>query len=272
VTTRGARRIALYVALAIVALIQVGPFLWAFQTSVTPLEAAFFVGSSGDAGVEGGFTWRYYADVFHTLPFARFLLNSVVISTAGAVGAVLSAAMAGYALARLPLCCKGALFAFLIASLLIPTQLLLLPHFILFDTLGWVGTYKPLIVPAWLGGGAFNVFLFRQTFRSIPRSVEEVALTDGASRWRIFTGVLLPMAKPTVAVAFLLSFVFHWHAFLYPLIYLSDFQTYPVSVGLRMFQTLAGTWVNQLMAAGVMATIPIVVLYAVTQRFIVGNR
>ncbi len=266
-------RTILYAVLLALCLLQVGPFIWAIQTSLSPLEDAFTVEQSGHAEQlvsDAGLTGQYYADVFKTLPFGRYLLNSLIISLSGTIGAVLTSAMAGYALARLPIRFKGVWFGLLIASMMMPTQILLLSHFLMFESLGWFGTYKPLIVPAWLGGGAFNVFLFRQAFRSISREVEEAALTDGATRWQFFTRILLPMSRPTVVVVAILSFVFHWQSFLYPLIYLSDFETFPVSVGLRMYQTLAGTWVNELMAASVIAMIPVVLVFAIGQRWIVG--
>jgi len=149
---------------------------------------------------------------------------------------------------------------------LIPTQVLLVPRFLIYDLLGWVGTYKPLIVPAWLGGGAFNVFLFRQFFRTMPPEQEDAARLDGATPWQVYTKVALPFAWPAVIIAGLLSFVYHWQEFLDPLIYLSDFTTYPVSLGLRMYQSMAGTWINLLMAAGVTALVPLVIVFILCER------
>lgn len=111
-------------------------------------------------------------------------------------------------------------------------------------------------------GGAFNVFLFRQFFRSIPLEYEEAALLDGATPWKVYSRVLLPMARPAVITAALLSFVLHWQEFLDPLIYLSDFMRYPIALGLRMYQTVGGTWANLWLATSLMALVPLVVLYA----------
>jgi len=255
----------LYIVLGGIVLVQILPLLWAMTTSLKPLDQAYafpptLAGDSWD--------WDNYVEVFNTLPFGRFLLNSLVITTAAVAGAVITSSMAGYALARLPLWGKRFWFALLIVSMCLPAQVLLIPHFITFDVLGWVGTYKPLIVPAWLGGGAFNVFVFRQFFRTIPRSVEEAAVLDGASRWQCYRYILMPMARPAVATVAVLSFVYHWRSFLNPLLYLSDFRTFPVSVGLRMYQSLAGTWVNLLMGASLVALVPILVVVAIGQRYV----
>ncbi len=257
--------VLLYIVLGGIVLVQILPLLWAMTTSLKPLDQAYafpptLAGDSWD--------WDNYVEVFNTLPFGRFLLNSLVITTAAVAGAVITSSMAGYALARLPLWGKRFWFALLIVSMCLPAQVLLIPHFITFDVLGWVGTYKPLIVPAWLGGGAFNVFVFRQFFRTIPRSVEEAAVLDGASRWQCYRYILMPMARPAVATVAVLSFVYHWRSFLNPLLYLSDFRTFPVSVGLRMYQSLAGTWVNLLMGASLVALVPILVVVAIGQRYV----
>jgi len=257
--------VILYIVLGGIAFVQILPLLWAMTTSLKPLDQAYafpptLVGESWE--------WSNYVEVFNTLPFARFLLNSMVITAAAVTGAVITSSMAGYALARLPLWGKRFWFTLLIVSMCLPAQVLLIPHFITFDILGWVGTYKPLIVPAWLGGGAFNVFVFRQFFRTIPLSVEEAAVLDGASRWQCYRYILMPMARPVVATVAVLSFVYHWRSFLNPLLYLSDFRTFPVSVGLRMYQTMAGTWVNLLMGASLLALVPILVVVAIGQRYL----
>ncbi|MEE9296029.1 MAG: carbohydrate ABC transporter permease [Phycisphaerae bacterium] len=260
----GGAVVILYGVLCVVAAVQVLPLLWALATSLKPLDEAYdspivFTGTAPQ--------WFNYVEVFSKLPFARFLLNSMVITAASVFGAVLTSSMAGYALARLPMRGKRFWFVLLIGSMMLPAQVLLLPHFLLFELLGWVGTYKPLIVPAWLGGGAFNVFLFRQYFKSIPRDVEEAALLDGATPWQCYRFVLLPMARPVVVTVAVLSFMFHWRSFLHPLLYLSDFRTFPVSLGIRMYQTMAGTWINLLMAASLISLVPVVIVFAAGQRY-----
>lgn len=253
------------IALAVLAGAFLLPLLWTLATSVKPLEEAY---AFPPTLWPREWRWSNYAQVFEQLPFVRFVLNSLVITLGAVVGAVLTSSMAGYALARLAWRGKRLWFVLLLASMMLPAQVLLIPHFLIAGSLDWIGTYKPLIVPAWLGGGAFNVFVFRQYARMIPRELEESALLDGATRWQFYRHVLMPLARPIVVTVAFLSFVYHWQAFLNPLLYLSDFRTFTVSVGLRMFQTMAGTWINVLMAATVLAALPPLLLFAVLQRFL----
>jgi ABC-type glycerol-3-phosphate transport system permease component len=213
--------------------------------------------------------WSNYYEAFTRLPVARFLCNSLLISTASVIGAVLTSSMAGYALARGRFRGRTACFVLVLGSMMIPAQVLLVPRFLLYDLLGWVGTYKPLIVPAWLGGGAFNIFLFRQFFRTIPREFEDAARLDGAGTWHVYRCVLMPMARPAVVTVALLSFVYHWQDFLDPLIYLSDFRTYPISLGLRMYQSMAGTWANLLMATSLIALVPVLIVFLLCERYVI---
>ena len=259
------RTIVIYAALVAIASVQVLPLMFALTTSLKTLDDAYvFPPSLTVADPQ----WGNYLDAFAKLPFGRFMLNSALITLAAVTGAVFSSSMAGYALARLPWRGKRFWFVLLLGSMMLPSQVLLIPHFLTFDMLGWIGTYKPLIVPAWLGGGAFNVFVFRQFFRTIPRSVEEAALVDGATRWGFYRHILMPMSKPAIVTVAVLSFVYHWRSFLGPLLYLSDFRTFPVALGLRMYQSMAGTWINLLMAASVVALIPVLLVFAAGQRFL----
>lgn len=253
-----------YIAVASIATIQLLPLAWASVTSLKSLERAFEFPPQWSIGDP---QWTNYTESMTALPLSGFLLNSLVISLSSSVGAVLTASMAGFVLARLEWRGRRYWLILLIGSMCLPAQILLIPHFLTYEWLGWVNTYKPLIVPAWLGGGAFNVFVFRQYFRMIPRDVDDVATTDGATTGQLYWHMLLPMAKPAVVVVGTLSFVYHWHALLNPLLYLSDFRTFPVSLGLRMFQTTAGTWINLLMAASLVSLLPPVVVFAVGQRF-----
>jgi ABC-type glycerol-3-phosphate transport system permease component len=254
-----------YSGLIGVGIVLVLPLAWAALASVQPLDEVYAYPPSWWTSSP---QWSNFTDAVRRLPFLRFMLNSCLIAFPAVAGAVLTSAMAGYAFARLPWRGKGFWFVVLLASMMIPSQVLLIPHFLIFKSLGWVGTYKPLIVPAWLGGGAFNVFLSRQFFRSLPRELEEAALLDGASRCQTFSRVLLPAAKPVVATAATLSFVIHWQEFFRPLIYLNDFRTYPIALGLRMYQSVSGSWVNLLMAASLLALLPVAAVFVIGQRYL----
>ncbi len=254
---------SLYVALVCVSALMLLPVVWAAVSSLKPLDEVYQFPPSFSVSTP---QWSNYHEAVTRLPVLRFLMNSLLITGASVVGAVLTSSMAGYALARMRFRGRRLCFALVILSMLIPAQALLVPRFLLYDTLGWVNTYKPLIVPAWLGGGAFNIFLFRQFFRSIPFAYNDAACLDGATDWQTYWHIILPIAKPATVTAAMLSFVFNWQDFMDPLIYLSDFQTYPISLGLRMHQSMAGTWANLLMATSLIALVPIVIVFLVSER------
>lgn len=234
-----------YTALIVLTAAMMLPVVWAVISSLKTLDEVYVFPPSFRLSAP---QWSNYAEAFTRLPIARFLANSLLISSVSVVGAVLTASMAGYALARCRFRGRSLCFMLVIASMLVPAHILLVPRFLLYDWLGWVNTYKPLIVPAWLGGGAFNIFLFRQFFRTIPLELEDAARLDGATMWQRYWLVLMPIVRPATVTAAMLSFVYHWQDFLTPLIYLSDFTTYPISLGLRMYQSMAGTWANRLLA------------------------
>lgn len=252
-----------YAALTIIALLMLLPFIHALSTSFMPLSEVYR---------SQPFQWPAkiqidnYAKAFQQLPLFRFMMNSAIISTAAALGAVLTASMTGYALSRSRGRLTSAVTALVISSIFIPGMILVIPRYLLFQQLGWLDSYKPMIVPAWLGGGAFNILLFRQSFRGVSESYDAAAALDGASLWQTYWHVLMPMLRPVTLIAFFLSFAFHWNDFFDPLLYMSDFSRYPVSVGLRMYQSLSGTWINVLMAASLISTLPLLMLFMILVR------
>lgn len=213
--------------------------------------------------------WGNYGRALSKLPFFTFLLNTLIITVAATTGQVLTASLVGYAFARVRWRGRELWFVIMLATMMLPRQILLIPHYLLYKNLGWVNTYKPLIVPAWLGGGAFFIFLFRQFFKGIPRELEEAGRLDGASEWQIYWQIFLPNAKPALATVGVMSFIAHWKEFMGPLIYLSDFEKFPISLGLMMYNSLEGSWVNYLMAASLVALGPLVILFFLAQRYFV---
>jgi multiple sugar transport system permease protein len=259
-------RILMYAVLVFFALIYLFPILWALAASVKTLDDVWVF---PPRLWPREWRWGNYSHALTRLPFFRFLLNSMVISTAAVAGQVFSAALVGYAFARLKWRFREFWFIVLLATMMLPGQVLLIPHYLIFKNLGWINTYKPLIVPAWLGGGAFFIFLFRQFFKGIPREMEEAARLDGASDWQMFWQVFLPNAKPVLATVTVLSFIAHWKDFMGPLIYLSDFEKFPIGLGLYMYNANEGSFTNYLMAASTIALAPLVILFFVAQRYFV---
>lgn len=249
------------------------PVLWAMWASLQSVDTIFApqgtAWSVGDRGAS--LQWGNYRDAMTRLPMARFMLNSSLITLCATVGTVFTSSLVGFAFARLRWRGREACFVLLLVSMMLPAQVLLIPQFLVFEQLGWVNTYKPLIVPSWLGGSAFYIFLFRQFFRSVPRSYEDAARLDGASNWHIYRHIMLPLSKPVIGAVAALSAVYHWQTFLAPLVYLSDYTRYPVSVGLRMFHSMEGSWPNLIMAASVITLIPPLVIVLLAQRYLMRS-
>ena len=200
----------------------------------------------------------------------RLLANSTLIAVLSVAATVVSASIVGFAFATLPARGRRPLFAVLIATILVPPSATLVPQFILFSRLGWVGGYLPLIVPH-LCGSAFYVFLFRQWFRNQPANLFESAELDGANPLQAWWHVALPLARPAIAAVAVFAFVGSWNDFLGPLLYLRSPDTFTISLGLAAFQ---GTYVSQLhltLALSLVALLPVVVVFAVAQRSIVGG-
>lgn len=204
-----------------------------------------------------------------TDPEIRFLVffrNTAVIAVLSTLGTTLTAAAAAFAFARLKFRCRDRLFVILLSTMMLPGFVTIIPSYILFAKLGWVNTNLPLWVPAWLGGGAFNVFLLRQFFMGLPRELDEAARLDGASNQTIFWRIALPLSGPALATVGVFTFVGSWTDFMGPLIYLNDRDQQTLEMGLRTFQTLQGTQWHLLMAASMLVLLPIVVIFLLAQK------
>ncbi|HRJ43993.1 MAG: carbohydrate ABC transporter permease [Caldilineaceae bacterium] len=215
-----------------------------------------------------------YLTVFERVAFARWLLNSAWIASATTIGSVLSAAIVGYSFARFRYPGRNLLFMITMSTMMLPTEVTLIPLYLAFAKLHWLDTYKPLILPSFFGGGAFLIFLMRQFFMTIPMDLDEAARIDGAGYLRVFWQILLPLSVPVLATGAVLTFMGHWNDFMYPFIFLNTKIKFTVAVGIRFFQATAGVDVGEpvehlLMAAGILMTAPIIVLFFVSQRYFV---
>lgn len=206
-----------------------------------------------------------------TITFFTYLGNTLMVAILGTLGTVVSSALAAYGLARLRWRGRGAVFAITLATMMIPFPVLMVPLYGVFRELGWIGTTLPLWVPAWFGS-AFNIFLLRQFFLTIPGELADAARVDGCGEWRVFRHIVLPLAKPALAVVALFHFLHAWNDFLGPLLFLTEPADFTLSLGLQDYQSQSGgsEW-HLLMAASVLLVLPIVVLFFLTQRtFIQG--
>ena len=175
--------------------------------------------------------------------------------------------MAAFAFARLRFPLRSVWFSIVIATLMLPSIVTLIPTFILFRTLGWIDTFLPLIVPYWFGGGAFNIFLLRQFFMTIPLELDEAARMDGASNYRIYGQIILPLAKPALATVTIFGIIAHWNEFVLPLIYLHSTEKWTMAIGLQGFSDLYSTQWHWLMAASTVMVLPLVLLFFSAQRY-----
>jgi len=216
-------------------------------------------------------TWENYNIVLHSdnAPFFAFFKNTVVISVLSTAGALLSSACVAYAFARLKIRGRDRLFILLLATMMLPGIVTQIPSYIIFKYLHWIDTYNPLIIPAWFGGGAYNIFLLRQFFMGIPRELDEAAILDGASHGVIFWRVIMPNSGPALATVGIFAFVYNWKDFMGPLIYLNAPEKQTLELGLRTFQSLQSEKWELIMAGSVLVMIPLLIMFIVGQRYFV---
>ena len=247
-------------ALVLFALLFVVPFVWIIMTS---LKSEIEVRTTFSLLPEK-FHWENYVEAFQSTNFGRQFVNSFIVALAVTMGQILTSFLAGYAFARIEFHFKKSLFTALLATLIIPYQLLVLPIFILFARLGMIDTYWALIVPSL--ANAFGIFLFKQHFESIPRSLEESAQIDGAHRWQVVWGILFPLSKTPAVTLFLLTFIFEWNDLFKPLVFTQSAAMRTVQLGLTTFQAQFKTDYTLLMAAVVFVTVPVLLLFFIGQR------
>ena len=255
-----------YVALTAIGFVFLFPFLWSIAASLKTLNGVY---EFPPTLLVRNPQWRNYVEAMSILPFPVFIWNSLIVCTLTVIGQVLSASLVAYAFARLSWRGRRFWFIVVLATLMLPVQLMVIPQYLVFQRLGWVNTFKPLIVPAWFGGGAFAIFLLRQFFMSIPRDLEDAARLDGATDLEVWWHVILPLSKPALVTVAVLSFIARWKMFFGPLVYLSSPEKYTTALGLAMFQSIHGSFANLLMAASVITAVPLVIMFFAAQRFLV---
>jgi ABC-type glycerol-3-phosphate transport system permease component len=245
------------------------PFAWMVSTAIRP-EGMADVTSLNLIPSRVDLTNFARALLQPQFPFPRFFLNTVIVTGAVLTGQVFSAAAVAFGFAMLRFRGRNLLFLVLLSTMMIPFQVTMIPSFFIFRQLGWIDTWLPLIVPAFLGGGAFNIFLLRQFFMTIPPELIDAAKIDGCGYPMIFFRIVLPMSKPALGAVALFTFMGSWNDYLGPLIYLSSVEKYTLSLGLQLFQTSSEMIdVTLLMAASVVVLIPCLAIYFLGQKFFV---
>lgn len=260
------RRIVVLAVLVLGALVMLLPFLWLVSTSLKETRQIFLYPPQW---IPNPVRWQNYPEALTQLPFARYTLNTLVITFFTMIGVLLTSSLAGYGFARMRFPGRDTIFMVLLSTLMLPYVVILIPQYIMFRYLGWIDTYLPLTVPFWFGGGIFNIFLLRQFFRTIPVELGEAARIDGAGELRIYAQIFIPLAGPALAVVAIFTFINTWNDFLGPLIYLSSQDKFTIALGLSAFKGLYATRWEYLMAASTVMILPIVVLFFLTQRYFV---
>lgn len=258
-----------YAMLSVMAFIFIFPFFWTISTSLkSPLELYLFP----PVWIPTDPQWWNYSRVLEKVPFVDWIINSLWVVALATVGILITSSLAAYAFARFDFRGRNAVFVITLGTMMLPAQVTLIPQFVLFHELGWINSLRPLWIPYWFGGTAFDIFLIRQFLMTLPRDLDEAALIDGASDFRILWQVLLPLCKPVLATVAVISFIARWNDFVEPLIYLNSAEKFTLAVGLNYFRSVPESGIpmdHLLMAASVMTIVPCIVLFFLAQRFFV---
>jgi ABC-type glycerol-3-phosphate transport system permease component len=275
-TLRATRRTILYALLIAGAVVMMVPFFWMLLTSLKTRAEVF---GAAPLSLPSGPHWENYARMWNGLPgvtFGTFFLNSLKIAVLCTVGQLVTCSMAAYAFATISFRFRGPIFGLLLATLIIPSQVVLVPNFVLWRSLpnpfsesgSFYGTQEPLWVGAFLGG-AFGTFLLRQFFLAIPAELADAARVDGANHWQIFRRIYVPLARPALATLAIFTFMWTWNDLLNPLIYLRTIDQYTTTVGLAFFQgQFVGKW-PEMMAGALVSLAPMIILFVLAQKYFV---
>ncbi len=257
----------IYAALTLGAITMIAPFLWMITTSLSEQGAIFSERAWWKEWLPTVFVWKNYVDVWKVIPFGRFYLNSIFISVALTFGQVVTSSLAAYAFARLEFPGRDKIFFGYLGTMMIPGAVTMIPVFILLRYLGWIDTYKAMILPGIFT--AYGTFMLRQFFLTMPKELEDAAKIDGCSYLRIFWHIIIPLSGPALATLTTFTFMGSWMSLMWPLIVVNTSEKYPLPVGLSYFQGLHNTNWELLMAATVMMMLPILVVFIFSQRFFV---
>lgn len=267
-------RVLLYAVLIVLSAVFLVPLFWMLTSALKP-QPQLFVWPP--VWLPDPPQWQNFGEALTIFPFGSYIANTLYIAIPCMLGTVLSSSFAAYGFSRIDWPGRDKVFAVVLSTLMLPFAVTMIPLYLVWRNAGLIGIetplrgFGPLIIPALLGGGAFNIFLCRQFFMTIPNELAEAARMDGCSELRIYWQVILPLAKPVLATISLFTFLGVWNDFMGPLIYLNSIEQFTVSIGLRQFQFEYGARYDYMMAASTVTTLPIIILFFFAQRtFIQG--
>lgn len=268
-------RILFYVLVIIGALVSMTPFFWTVVSSGKNIQELYRYPPT--FWPENPQFVANYSQILSEYPFGTWFINSFYVTFMALLGTIISATLVAYGFARFRVPGRDVFFFLTLATIMLPVEVTLIPTYLLFKEFGWINTFHPLIIPAWFGGGAFNIFLMRQFILGIPYDLDEAAKIDGASSWRILWQIIVPLCKPAIATMATLGFIGQWNNFLYPLIFLNSEDKYVVAVGMRYLQTavtqgsgaVSRPQDHLLMGAALMVAAPCLILFFLGQRYFI---
>lgn len=255
------------IALIVVGILFLIPFLWLILSSLKTPQELF---TTPPTWIPRIWDFANYVHAFTAFPFFLYLKNTLILVFFNIIGALISNTLIAYGFARIPWKGRNVVFVVVLATMMLPFQVTMIPLYVLFSRLHWIGTFLPLIVPAFFGN-AFFIFLLRQFFSGIPKELSEAARVDGASEFFIFARIVLPLSKAALTTVAIFTFINTWGDFLGPLIYLNNNQLYTLSIGIQQIMSANDPRWNLLMAVGTAMTLPVIVLFFFMQKqFIQG--
>jgi multiple sugar transport system permease protein len=262
------KKTASYILLFLGAVTMAGPFMWMLSTSLKEAGEVFsYQKDWWQEWIPTSFVWQNYVKAWKVVPFAKFYLNSLLVSVCITAGQVATSAMAAYAFARLNFKGRDNIFFAYLATMMVPGAVTMIPVFILLEKFGWIDTYKAMVLPAIFT--AYGTFMLRQFFLTLPRDLEDAAKIDGCSYLGIFWRIILPLSKPALATLTTFTFMGSWMSFMWPLIVMNTHEKFTLPIGLAYFQSLHGTDWTLLMAGSMMMILPVLVVFIFNQRFFV---
>ncbi len=262
---RYVRNVLLYAMLVPLSVVFLAPLVWLISTS---LKSDIQLGVWPPIWIPRPPVWSNYTKAWEAAPFGVYLKNTLIITVLALLGQLVSSSAVAYAFARMRFPGRDTLFILVLATMMLPGIVTLIPTYILFQRIGWLDSFKPLIVPAFFGA-PFYIFLLRQFFKTIPMELSEAAKIDGASNLRIFLQLILPLSRPAMATVVIFSFMGHWNDFMGPLIYINSQEKFTLTLGLRAFVGLNNTQFQYLMAMSFLMTLPIIVVFFISQQYFV---
>ena len=265
---KNANKALIYICLLIGTVVVIFPFIWMLSTSLKTLKEVFVFPPQW---IPKDPQWGNYAEVWKANNFLRYFLNSLIVSSILMVGQIITSSLAAFAFARMDFRGKNFLFMMVLGTTMVPTEILLIPNYVIISKLHWINTYQALIVPSL--GYALGIFMLRQHFMTFPKDLEDAARIDGCGRFRFFTSILMPNSKTSLAVVAVFSFINSWNSYIWPLLVTQNEKMRTIQVALAAFKDAQSSGANTnwplLMAASTIVVVPVLVIYLFCQRWII---